>query len=462
MGRASSPSATTSTKPQINFLRGWPAGSLLPAGLLREASSHILQQPDIYIPGLEYGPDPGDLRARKAVAAWLQDFYQPNKAINYERITMTGGASQSMGVILAALTDPLYTRAAWLVAPCYYLAFQIFQDAGFAAQDDHCRGVPEDEEGINVDWLKQQLVVCDREHEAALQKDPNGKQSFKYGYTKLFRHVIYVVPSFSNPSSRTMSLARREALVKVAREHDALIICDDVYDMLHWKAEGNVNPVNRARYPRLVDVDAALDQDDRHHEAKSFGNVISNGSFSKICGPGVRCGWVESSEKLAYLVSQAGVQRSGGAPSQLTSTYMAELVASGQLTQHITKTLQPAYAHRYGVIRKAITDHLEPLGVRLTQPDKDVAGGYFLWLQLPVSVAGAELARRALKEENVVVANGEMFELPAQLEQRQGATRFPHAFRVCFAWEDESKLIEGIQRLKDVIERMAAQGKQST
>lgn len=129
-------------------------------------------------------------------------------------------------------------------------------------------------------------------------------------YPKIFRHVIYVVPTFANPSSVTMSISRREELVRCARDFDALLICDDVYDMLQWSAKVNIDgkeqiTMDKAQLPRLTDIDRYLEGGTSREGADGYGNVISNGSFSKLCVPGGRCGWVESTSSLAYLVSQA-------------------------------------------------------------------------------------------------------------------------------------------------------------
>lgn len=107
-----------------------------------------------------------------------------------------------------------------------------------------------------------------------------------------------------------MSLRRREALVRLARQYDALIITDDVYDFLQWPAaldnpeSASGRSLEKAILPRIVDVDRFLDGGAEREGADGFGNAASNGSFSKICGPGLRTGWVEGMEKLAYGVSQ--------------------------------------------------------------------------------------------------------------------------------------------------------------
>jgi len=103
-----------------------------------------------------------------------------------------------------------------------------------------------------------------------------------------------------------MTLRRREQLVRLAREYDALIITDDVYDFLQWPADltATTLSVEKAILPRIVDVDRDLDGGAERDGADGFGNAVSNGSFSKICGPGLRTGWCEGTPKLAYGVSQ--------------------------------------------------------------------------------------------------------------------------------------------------------------
>jgi hypothetical protein len=98
-----------------------------------------------------------------------------------------------------------------------------------------------------------------------------------------------------------MSVRRREELVRLARQYDALVVTDDVYDFLQWSTnsdDGEKFCGGRACAPRIVDVDRYLEGGDE------WGNAISNGSFSKLIGPGTRTGWAEASEKLAYGLSQ--------------------------------------------------------------------------------------------------------------------------------------------------------------
>jgi DNA-binding transcriptional MocR family regulator len=103
-----------------------------------------------------------------------------------------------------------------------------------------------------------------------------------------------------------MSLQRRQELVLLAREYDALIITDDVYDFLQWPSSltSQTMSLEKAVTPRIVDVDRYLDGGAEREGSDGFGNAVSNGSLSKICGPGLRTGWCEGTTRLAHGVSQ--------------------------------------------------------------------------------------------------------------------------------------------------------------
>lgn len=311
MGDAPPPTEVEMTKSPINLMRGWPNPSLLPISLIKSAAQTALSNPAIATAGLLYGPDPGYQPCREAVADWLTAFYHPQQqdAVTADRICITGGASQNLGCMLGVYTDPEYTRNIWIVAPAYMLAFRVFEDAGFGRK---MRAVPEDEEGIDLTYLTRELQRC--EQEVASKGNGVGRPRYKPDRkrAKVYKHVIYCVPTFANPSSRTMSLRRRQELVRLARVYDALVVADDVYDFLQWPAQpseqagtASLEAMRTAHLPRLVDVDRTLDGGALQDGADGFGNACSNGSFSKIAGPGIRVGWVEGTEKFAYGVSRA-------------------------------------------------------------------------------------------------------------------------------------------------------------
>lgn len=146
---------------------------------------------------------------------------------------------------------------------------------------------------------------------------------------------------------------------------------------------------------------------------------------------------------LSQLTIFSGIQKSGGAPSQLTSTYVSHLLETGQLQRHIKHKLLPSYASRYAAVMSAVQEHLLPLGFLLPQEDREIVGGYFVWLGLPAGLTGVELTKACLKTENVVIIPGEAFEVPGD----NHTISFPSSIRICIAWEDDKKLGEAIARV---------------
>lgn len=277
----------------INLQLGWPTPRLFPTKQLAAATTFCLENPSIASSALIYGPNPGYTPLRESIAKWLSAFYLPNTGkILTERIAITGGASQNLATILQVFSDPHVTQSIWMVEPTYFLACAIFQDAGFAGR---LRGVPEDEHGIDISFFREALLEFEN---GPKDKTLGGlKASVEYG--KVFRHILYVTPTFSNPSAKTMSTSSREKLLALARDFDILIISDDVYDWLRWPAEGNSTPLAKLAPvpPRFVDLDRATSSEG------SWGNSISNGSFSKIVAPGVRVGWAEASSRMISNLS---------------------------------------------------------------------------------------------------------------------------------------------------------------
>ncbi|KAI1158372.1 pyridoxal phosphate-dependent transferase [Nemania serpens] len=577
----------------INLHRGWPSASLLPAAALRAASQTALSDPAIWASGLEYAPDPGYQPLREALARWLGRFYRdvvpmpgsvssiisssspsPSPDVSgglvagereeekneeaegdnreeeeADRITITGGASQGLACLLQSFTDPARTLAVWVVAPCYFLACPIFADAGFAGR---MRAAPEDDEGVDVGILENEMAELE---ERAKEDGGRGVCGYKdpRPHRKIYRHVVYCVPAFANPSGRTMTLARRKALVALARRRDALVVCDDVYDMLQWGVESlsssssssssstpsqtsrsksspaDNRKLQRALLPRVVDLDLAAGRSPHDPPGKRFGHVVSNGSFSKLVAPGTRTGWTYSAADFALGASQTGSTRSGGAASQLAATIICQLLlrpssslgsrpapsgggdekrvrGSGEkevgekergeeeeeeeeceLDRHIRHTLLPSYALRHALLMRAIRAELLPLGIRVREDSlcgrQGVYGGYFVWMTLPGGPKAAKtsssvipspsshtvegegkakrqwptaqaIAARCLADEDLLIGNGELFAVHGD----EDAARFDDAIRLCFAWEDEANLGEGVERLGRVVRRMLEEG----
>jgi DNA-binding transcriptional MocR family regulator len=99
----------------------------------------------------------------------------------------------------------------------------------------------------------------------------------------------------------------------------------------------------------------------------------------------------------------------------------------------------------------AINMYLIPLGVSMTTSEK-MAGGYFMWFSLPQPLLAVQVAANAQEAANLIVAHGNLFEVYGD----EKSAKFDNQIRVCFAWESEDNLEEGIRRLGRVIQQMKA------
>lgn len=273
----------------LDLQRGWPSARLCARKQLCEGAEEVLADGADMTPILGYGPGQGYAPLRHEIAKWLSDVYAPStEPTEASRICVTNGASASLANIVLKFADPSYTRCVFMVEPTYFLACPIFEDCGFRGR---LRGIPEGgQDGIDLDFLVNELSKI--ELEEAWPEKPVAKAG--EAYPRVYKYVLYCTATFANPSAKTMPLAVRRRLVEIARAFDILVISDDVYDFLSWPASDNATEDTFDFVPaRLVDVDRALPG------TTTYGNAVSNGSFSKIVGPGVRVGWVEAQPEFA-------------------------------------------------------------------------------------------------------------------------------------------------------------------
>lgn len=280
-------------RPLINLQLGWPSPRLFAKEGLLKGAEEVLTSDKESAAALIYGPHAGHPPLRESIAEWLSSVYASSSPTTKDRICITNGASGNLANVLLKFSDPVYTRAVFMVEPTYFLACPIFEDNGFQGK---LRGVPEDDrEGLDIEFLRRELETS--EASAAAATSPTLKTGSTY--PKIYKYFIYLVPTFSNPSGKTLSLRMRQELVALARQYDALIVSDDVYDFLRWP-EDSLAPDNAVSEvpPRLVDIDRYMPG------YTKWGNTLSNGSFSKVIGPGVRVGWADCSPDMVIQLAE--------------------------------------------------------------------------------------------------------------------------------------------------------------
>ncbi|KPM43217.1 hypothetical protein AK830_g3310 [Neonectria ditissima] len=435
------------SKEPINLLLGWPTPALHPDCSLLNAATVVLADNETSTPALRYGPQLGREALRQGVASWLTDLYQPTAGeITFDRVGITGGASVNLTNILLRFSDPVYTQRVWMIEPTYFMACPMIEDAGLTGK---LRGVPEDEEGLDISYLRDAITEADAENASGLKPIKN--------YPKLFKHIIYAVPTFSNPRGKIMSLRRREELLQVARQHDALIITDDVYDALRWPIEEtatleSIGPLP----PRIVDLDRILPG---HSQ---WGNSVSNGSFSKIIAPGMRVGWLEATPKFVEQMGKVGASSSGGCIGHFSSSLISQMITTGEFERHILDVLVPTYRKRYNAMLTAVEEYLVPLGVtvdtglpyRSNENSEKVAGGYFMYITFPDGLPSAdELATWAKTSQALTFAPGSIFTVRGdEGSERRSQTTFGRGARLSWGWNPDNVIVEGVQRLAVVVQ----------
>jgi DNA-binding transcriptional MocR family regulator len=393
---------------------------LLPAASIAYACRSVLTDPFAYADALLYGPELGSTPLRTAIAAWLADFYgHERNSISIDELCITGGESLGLAAILQKFTDPVYTRTCWLVAPSPRKCVRIFEDAGLEGK---IQFVPEDAEGLDIEALERGISEAEAAATAAVNVRPAFKSREKY--PRIYKHLVFCQPTFRDPTSVTMSLSRRKALLALARRYDVLIVADDAADF--FAAD---------KLPRLVDLDRDLPGRD------VYGHAVSSSSFSALIAPGCRVGWLQGTPAFAKLLGEIGTTSAGGAPSQLVATFVGNLLTTGTLQGFLRDVLAPTFEARHKTLLKAFERELKPLGVEVRGGDK---GGWWVWLRLPLWCDAGLLCQRLKEEWDLLVAHGEMF----------GGAECEGCVRLCLAWEEEARLEEGVKRIAEAMGRM--------
>jgi DNA-binding transcriptional MocR family regulator len=245
---------------------------------------------------------------------------------------------------------------------------------------------------------------------------------------------LYCIPTFSNPGGQTYDLETRLKLIEIARKYDVLIITDDVYDLLDY-----TQPLDEHPQPELK----RLTHLDRETYTNEYGNTISNATFSKLIAPGLRFGYQESvNDKLVYQLCQGGANVSGGSPSQLNSMIVGTLLKNGSIHE-IINSLRKIYASRAKVLRESISEYL-PKGTTAF----GFEGGYFVWVTLPEGYDSKKIVQ-ALKNENVVLAGGENFEVVGDVRSWGS-----NSVRLSISWLTEEEIVDGVKKWASVIDSL--------
>lgn len=362
----------------ISFAGGLPAAELFPAAEIGEVTRRIMATEGCR--ALQYSTTEGDPDLRRHIAERMNR--TQGTRVNADDLLITSGSQQGLEFTGKVFLDP--GDVVLCETPTYVGALN-----AWLAYEPRFVAIPTDDEGMLPDALEQALTR---------------HQRVKF---------IYAIPDFQNPSGRTWSLARRQALIDLATRHNVPVIEDSPYAELRFEGE----PL-----PALK----ALDRADL---------VIFLGTFSKTFCPGLRCAWLAAPADLLrrYVMIKQGADLHTGT---LVQRQMAMYLELHGLDENIARVVE-VYRERRNLMLAILEAELPP-SVTFTHP----RGGLFLWVTFPERVNGRQLLERCLQDDVAFVPGGAFFPDPGHENHarlnfsfmppdriREGALRFCRAVR---------------------------------
>ncbi|GAK11771.1 PLP-dependent aminotransferase family protein [Geomicrobium sp. JCM 19039] len=315
----------------ISFAGGLPDDDLFPVAAIEDAFSRALSKGK---KAMQYGETEGYFPLREVIIERMK-----NKGIQGftpEHVLLTTGSQQAIDLfsrIMIGPGDVIFTEE-----PTYLAALQVFQSYEAKIVPIRC-----DANGMDLDDLQEKA--------------------------KVYRpKVVYVVPTFSNPSGRVWSLERREALVRLAHKQNFIVFEDDPYGDIQYHDAG---------YTPM----AALD--DGSH-------VVYTSTFSKTAVPALRTGWIVGPYQIIRMMAQAK-QANDLHSNSLAHQALYELCMNFDLDAHIQK-ISDLYGHRKNVM----VDAIRSSGLK-TAEFVDPEGGMFLWLEVDPRINTDSLLKEAVR-----------------------------------------------------------------
>ena len=365
----------------ISFAGGFPDPALFDVEGIRMASEQALR--DNPGPVLQYGATEGWNPLREALSAHMA---KKGIAARPEEIITTTGSQQALDLIGKTMIDP--GDKVIVEGPTFLATIQCFRLYGA-----NVIGAPIDADGVKVDALEKLIAL----HKPKL---------------------VYLVPTFGNPSGAMLSLARRKRVLELAAKYKVLVVEDDPYGELYFGQSVEDRPP-----PSML---ALSDQVPGSREWIAY-----CGSFSKVLSPGLRVGWMIAQPQLLANAVMCK-QFSDAHTSNLTQAIAAQYLSLNRMDAALA-VVRKTYAERAQTMADCLRKDLGD-AITFSQPQ----GGMFFWTRLTAPGAdAAEFAKRAI-EKGVAFVPGAPFY----------ATDVDRAtLRLSFATADVGKIVEGVGRL---------------
>ena len=364
----------------ISFGGGAPAREALPVDIIREIAADVMTYDKRGVEALQYSAPNGLVDLRKAVAEKL--LAPKGITASIDDIAIVAGGLETMNLICQLFINP--GDVILVEAPTFMHCVEIFEM--FQAK---CVSVEMDENGMIMEDLEAKIQ----------QYNPK---------------IIYVIPTFQNPSGRTLSVERRQKVAELGSKYDVLVLEDDPYRELRYSGED---------LPPIKYFDKT-------------GHTIYANSFSKIFSPGARLGFVYAAPEIITKLFDAKTA-TNSQTNGVTQVLCAEFFNRGYYEQHIEQ-VRAIYKERRNVMIDCIDKYL-PAGTKRVFPD----GGLFTWVELPGDIDTTALLEEAAAYKVAFVAGEGFF--------TDGGGRGRNCMRLSFGSVPPEKIRIGMERLGRLI-----------
>ncbi|MCX7241161.1 MAG: PLP-dependent aminotransferase family protein [Burkholderiales bacterium] len=366
----------------ISFAGGFPDSALFDVEGIRAASNRALDE-DAGA-ALQYGATEGYQPLRQQLASFMQA--KGAKSVAADQLIVTTGSQQALDLLGKTMISP--GDKVIVEGPTFLATIQCFRLYGA-----ELISAPIDAQGVQTDKLEELIA----QHRPAL---------------------VYLIPTFGNPSGATLSLERRKRVLELAVKYQTLIVEDDPYGDLYFGAT-----------PPPASLLALSDS-----VPGSRGLLAHCGSLSKVLSPGLRVGWMIAPPELLAKATMCK-QFSDAHTSTFAQATAAQYLKAGRMPGQLAQ-VRKVYAERAQAMGDALRRELGD-AIEFVQPQ----GGLFVWARLTGAHGkasdGGELAKRAI-EQGVAFVPG----VPFYANHPDRST-----LRLSFATADIAKIEEGVGRL---------------
>jgi len=327
---------------------------------------------------LQYGSTSGLQELREELSTFMKQ--HGIDADPYKETIVTTGSQEALDLVTRVFLDE--GDVIVVGSPTYLSALSAFKTA-----KPDIREAELDEFGMKPDALKKVLEEVESE----------GKQV----------KLVYIIPSFQNPTSSLMPPKRREEIIKLAKEHDFLILEDNPYGYISFEG------------PMPKPIKAYDDE----------GRVMYTSTFSKIVSPGMRIGWLVAHPEFISKMVEA--KSSTSISNTLISQFAAaKLFRNGVVEKQISKMIK-VYRKKRDVMLETM-DAAFPQEAEWNEPE----GGLFLWVTLPEHINTSEILMEGIQRGVAYIPGNNFY-----------TTNTVNHMRLNYSHPSIEDIVEGIQIL---------------